>query len=293
MRFVIICAARTGSSHFASSLGGHPDIFMNGNIFDAGAPDRLYVFWPKEDASDEVRKTLIDLRKKDPMAFFDRVCSANYGRTHVGFKMFQGENDVVLDRLIADTDIRKIILFRRNILASFSSALVARETGKYGQRDGKIQRKDPPKVKFSPEKFASFHDRYMSFFQGVMEKVSNAGQYYFLMNYEDVNDPRVLADIAAFVGADPSKPFSRELQYKSQAKQNSANILSRFSNPLVVKEYLAEHGLRHWMHEGELDMGRRLSVSEPEEGEPVDEGDGHQPSAAIEQPSNVSGTSPE
>ncbi len=247
---------------------------MNGNIFDAGQHNRLYLFWPKEDVTDSIRKRLCNLRKKNPRVFLDQVCSVTYGRAHVGFKIFEGENDAILDQILADTNIRKIVLFRRNILASFSSALVARETGRYGQRDGK-RHPDPPKVKFSRKQFANFHDRYVTFFHKVMEELRKSGQFYFLVNYEDINEPDVLANIVAFVGGDPIKPFSRELQYKTQVKQNSSNIVSRFSNPRTVKKFLAKFGLLYWTHESELNMGRRLSPDEIDEDggelEPVDE----------------------
>jgi hypothetical protein len=273
MRFVIICAARTGSSHFVSSLGGHPDIFMNGNIFDAARPDRLYVFWPKEDVTAALREELCTLRANDPQAFLDRICSVTYARAHVGFKIFEGENDTFLDRMLADHEVRKIVLYRRNLLASFSSALVARETGQYGQRDGKT-RPEPPKVRFSANKFAKFHDRYVAFFDQVTEKLTKNRQFYFMVNYEDINEPRVLADIVSFVGGDATKPFSRDLQYKAQVKQNSLDILSRFSNPRAVRKYLTEAGLLHWMREGELDMGRRLSAESLSDDEPSMEPDG-------------------
>ena len=137
MRFVIICAARTGSSHLVSVLSGHPELLVNGNVFDDKAEGRLYVFWQKEQLTPELKAELVDLRKRDPEAFLEQIFRTNHGRTHVGFKMFGGENDPMLDRIIDDASIKKIVLYRRNALANFSSALVARKTGKYSLREGK------------------------------------------------------------------------------------------------------------------------------------------------------------
>ena len=253
MRFVVICAARTGSSHFVSVLSGHPDLFVNGNIFDGRKQKRLHVFWPKEDMTAERRAELIKLRDENPEEFLERVCEAAYGRPHIGFKIFSRENDRMLDILIEDASVRKVILYRRNVLASFSSFLVALKTGQYDLRDSE-KKKETPLVKFNGPKFIRYHNRYAGFFRDAIEKLNAANQVFHFVNYEDINNPGVLSNVVAFLGADPSKGISRDAQFKRQIKQNSSDILSRFSNPKAVEKFLRRHGLLHWSHEGELDL---------------------------------------
>jgi hypothetical protein len=262
---VIICAARTGSSHFVSALGGHPDVFVNGNIFDAARRKRLYVFWPKEDVTPAIRNELIRLRTNNPEAFLERMYTTNYDRTHVGFKIFEGENDTILDKIIMDKSIRKVVLYRRNILATFSSALIARETGQYGLRDETARAETQP-VKFVAEKFVKFHDKYTSFIASVTDRLKDSDQHYQLVNYEDVNEPHVLSNTIAFIGGNSSKHFSRDLQYKTQVKQNSFDIISRFANPRAVEKFLRNHNLLHWQHEGELELGRKFSRNRQNDG---------------------------
>ena len=261
MRFVIICAPRTGSSHLVSVLGGHPDVLANGNVFDARR-NRLYAFWPKEDLTREVKTELIDLRARNPEEFLERIFSKNYGKQHVGFKIFRQENDAVLHRMIEDDAIRKIVLYRRNILAIFSSARVARKTGKYGIREESEKIVATPKIKFDEEWFIKFHQKYTSFFRDVLERLNRSQQQIFFVNYEDINEPPVLGALLTFIGANPSANISPENQIKRHRKQNSTDILSRFQDPDVVQTFLHEHGLLHWMHEGELGLSAVFDGSE-------------------------------
>jgi LPS sulfotransferase NodH len=251
MRFVIICAPRTGSSHLVSVLSGHPELLVSGNIFDDRKRKRLYVFWPQEELTPEVKAELLDLRKSDPEAFLEHIFNHNFGRRHVGFKIFKGENDDILDRIMRDSDIRKVVLYRRNVLANFSSALVARKTGQYGLKEGKPTG-EVPKIKFSEERFIKFHNKYASFFQFVTSRLNALGQEFCFLSYEDINEPHVLANLVTFLGGDPGKPMLKENQFKRQTKQNSSDILSRFSNAYEVEGFLRRHDLLHWMHEGEL-----------------------------------------
>ena len=251
MRFVIICAPRTGSSHLVSVLSGHPELLVNGNVFDDHAAGRLYVFWQKEQLTRELKAELISLRKRDPEAFLEEIFRTTHGRAHVGFKMFKGENDQMLDRIVDDPAIRKVVLYRRNVLANFSSALVARRTGKYSLREGK-ESGSVPRVKFKPGRFMKFHNRYTEFFGGIVDRLNASGQNFYFVNYEDINEPRVLGGLINFVGANAAKSISRESQFKRQVKQNSFDILSRFANPEEVERFLRECNLLHWLHEGEL-----------------------------------------
>jgi len=253
MRFVVICAPRTGSSHLVSLLSGHPDMFVNGNVFDSRKLKRLYAFWPPEDLTPAVKKELTDLRSRDADAFLERIFSTDYGRSNVGFKIFDGENDEILNKLIEDSSIRKIVLYRSNVLANFSSSLVAAKVGMWGQKEGRSA-PPPPKVKFDAERFVRFHDEYTGFFRKVIERLNAANQIFYFLDYEKINEPYLLRSLIAFIGADPEKEVRHENQYKRLVKQNSSDILSRFSNANKVRRFLLEHELLHWMHEGELDF---------------------------------------
>lgn len=250
MRFIIICAPRTGSSHLVNILSGHPDFLVNGNVFDNRRDGRLYVFWPDEQLTPIKKAELLALRDSDPAAFVEHMWASGFGRPHVGFKIFERENDELLSQWIGDNSIRKIVLYRRNVLANFASAMVARKTGRYSVNEGKKIGKTP-KIAFNARKFASFHAKYTHFFADMIDRMNDKGQPFFLLNYEDINDLRVIRSLVTFIGGDATKGLSKENQFRSQLKQNSSDIISRFANQRKVRAFLEQNGLMHWAHEGE------------------------------------------
>jgi hypothetical protein len=254
MRFVIIGSPRTGSSHLVNLVGAHPEILCNGNVFH---PKHVWVFWPEADLSRDVKIELRELRRTDPDALLERVFATNYGRPHVGFKIFEGQNDAILDKLIEDDSVKKIVLYRKNVLASYSSKLVARKTGKFDATDSQALA-EPPKVAFVQEKFVEFQTRFNAFYSRVIDRLNAHRQVFHLINYDEINDPTLFAGLVNFIGANPLLGVSKADQHKNHVKQNPTNICSRFSNSEEVVEYLRETGLLHWAHEGDTYLGAQV-----------------------------------
>jgi hypothetical protein len=241
-------------------LSGHPDIFCHGALF---APKIMPVFWPKEGrpADGVVRATkeeLMLLRLRDTDAFLQRIFATGYGRACVGFKIFRYQNDKILRQLIADNDVRKVVLFRKNVLANYSSALAARDTGKWGVQEGHAS-PETTLVHFDRDKFVGFHDRFIGYYRDVLEKLHKRRQPYHLINYEELNDDTYLAGLANFIGADPAKSTSEREQRVVQVKQNPSDILARFSNTEEVEQFLREYGFEHWKNEGDASFASLLN----------------------------------
>ena len=248
MRFVIIGSPRTGSSHLVTLLGSHPEILCNGNVFH---PKNVWVFWPKKDLNEETRSELLELRRTNPEALLNRVFAASYGRAHVGFKIFQGQHDAILDRLIGDHGVKKIVLYRRNVLANYASSLAAKRSGDWG---GKAEGRstETEKVRFDLEKFALFHDAYVAFYHDTVRKLNDRNQIFHLMHYEDINNLLLFGGLLRFIGVSGDvSPSSVKVHH---VKQNPSDILSRFANPETVLEYLRRCGLLHWLHECETSL---------------------------------------
>jgi len=244
MRFVIIASPRTGSSHLTKLLDQQSDIVCNGEIFH---PKKVYVHWEKADKPRDVLEQLAELRGRDPRAFLDRVYAQNYGCAHVGFKIFSGHNDDIFDELVKDRAIRKIVLLRRNILASYSSSLIAQKTGKHSVRTPPTEQ---PVVEFNPKRFVAYATRYTSFYRSVFERLNEARQEFYVVHYEQINDLWFFSSLIAFIGADPANV----VRTRGAIKLNSSAILSRFSNPEVAEEFLREHGLMSWLYESPVSL---------------------------------------
>lgn len=250
MRFVIVAAPRTGSSHLVTQLSAHPDIFCNGNSLH---PKQMWLSWPKEDLTPSVKSELAELRKRDSTAFLERLYSAGYGRSHVGFKIFDRQNNAALRKLLKKRNVRKIVLYRKNVLANFASALAARTNKEWSVKEGCLVAQ-APQVRFGEQEFIRFHNRYVNFYSDVFNRLSRYHEPFHFIEYLDINEPLLFAGLVNFIGADPAKLDKPAPLRAPHAKQNSPDILSRFENPDEVATFLERRGLQHWSHEGETSI---------------------------------------
>lgn len=245
MRFAIIASPRTGSSHLVAMLNREPDIFCNAEAFHRRKP---FLHWPKRDLTPELEAELFALRAGSPLDFLELVFSRNYGRQHVGFKIFANHNDLVLDKIIMERTIRKIVLYRRNVLANYASEMSARATGNYALKTARLPR---PQVHFDREQFIRFHDRYNAFYRSSTERLNHSGQQFFFLEYETLNSPHIFSALLKFIEAAGHRENLREVS----RRKGNVNILSRFSNSDEVQSFLLQEGLMSWSHEGELSLG--------------------------------------
>lgn len=239
MRFVIIASPRTGSTHLTSLLNEQDDIACHGEIFH---PKKVFVRWPKQEKAPEAMATLMKLREQDPQRFLDHISANSGDSTNIGFKIFAGHNDAFLETLIADNAVRKIVLWRSNLLASYSSSLIR------GQK--RAGPPEPVRVRFDPAKFIAYGERHCAFYRKVFERLTTARQVFFIVNYEQINDPWLLASLVTFVGGDPTRLIARS----RRDKINTPAILSRFSNADEVAEFLRDRGLTGWEHESPVSL---------------------------------------
>jgi hypothetical protein len=248
MRFVIISQPRTGSTHLVTRLNGHPDILCNGELFNAQA---IYLRWPENAVSPLVLSELQKKRRSDPHAFLEEMFATTFGRSHVGFKIFATHDPLILEHVAKTLDVRKVILYRTNVLANYSSTKIARAS-----KTWKLKQGDRPAVtgeqlvEFDPAEFVRFHNRYVNFYARIIERLNATSQSFFLIRYDELNDDHIFASLVNFIGA-----RGNEIQTRlSESKQNVPDILCRFSNPRAVAEFLEPRNLMHWRNEGEVSL---------------------------------------
>jgi hypothetical protein len=239
-RFAIIGLARSGSSYLVNMLDSHPEIHCCGEIFNH---DGVNLRWPKtlggRQAGRAIESELEELRARDPQAFLERVFAIDFGKPVLGFKIFRNHNKPMLERIIADRDIAKIVLRRANGLARYASAVARRLAGDGGRYAAK------PLVPFNPTKFAPFHEEHATFPDETERALAASGQRYHLSRFEELNDPARLTSVLEFLGVAPELPPLQE----APPNRGSSDTLSRFSNPETAEAYLREHGLMHWARE--------------------------------------------
>jgi hypothetical protein len=112
----------------------------------------------------------------------------------------------------------------------------------------------PPKATFAENDFIEFHDVFILYYDEILKGALRSSETFFVINYEELNNMVLLANLINSIGADANKPIQGEEQRRERAKQNSSDIVGRFSNRAEVEAFLRKRGLEHWQHEGEVSL---------------------------------------
>src|SRR5262249_26215232 len=126
-RFIILCAARTGSTMLRHMLNSHPNVRCHGEVMTGRGLDSLA---GDRDGDAAVTRTLLDRRGSDPQGFLEDVVLDPGSAKAVGFKIKYEElllSDYawLLGWLKSHREIRVIHLTRENRLKRLVSEVTA------------------------------------------------------------------------------------------------------------------------------------------------------------------------
>mmetsp|Transcript_2568 Transcript_2568/g.4601 ORF Transcript_2568/g.4601 Transcript_2568/m.4601 type:complete len:211 (-) Transcript_2568:1761-2393(-) len=137
-RYVILSSARTGSTLLATSLSQHPEIFSHHELLQPVNsnmdPKARHLFPPPPISTDE-RRALQNSRRANLATFLSSIWNATLpGTKAVGFKLQRGHlpHAAVKYHLLNDTTIKKIVLFRSDLLGMLASIAAAQSSGNWG-----------------------------------------------------------------------------------------------------------------------------------------------------------------
>ena len=107
-------------------LGSHPDVLCHHELFN---PDGAIYALELRDGSFDLGG--IEERDRDPLASSSASGRLTSDTRIVGFKMTHRQNETVLDAVLRDAEVRKIVLRRQNRVRTFVSQRVSEETGQW------------------------------------------------------------------------------------------------------------------------------------------------------------------
>lgn len=239
-RFVLLAMARTGSYMLGSALNSHPEIRFYGELLKKNPLteiDYLDIHRLRTDADDLIRNRL-----SDPVGFVDRILSTPNTAKAVGFKLMLGQNDMAVDHYIGDRNVLKLLLRRDNMLAGYSSQVIARETGQHvALRTDHIRTK---KINFVAKDFERFRRRRQRLYDQAREHLEATKQAYCEVEYRDAVRGRGTMQAIAFLGLDPAGSHESATQ-----KRNTTRVLERFVNPEEAASYMREAGHQDWLED--------------------------------------------
>lgn len=231
-RFIIFSMARSGTSWLTTSLRSHPEILCHGEaLLPRHVPNHLF--------GTAKERLTAEMCEANPVGFLQELFSLNDGNPIVGCKVFPGHSKPAHNLLMEDESISKIVLRRENALASWSSLLIARATGRWNTSKQKVSQ--DVKAFFVTEDFEKFVQRGNVFFEKADRFIE--GPRLDINYSDDVLDQR-MQPILEFLGA--STDFTTESNKK---KMLSRSIIERYENPETVLTYLEQIGRPDWAYE--------------------------------------------
>jgi hypothetical protein len=212
--FVIFAEMRTGSNYLEATLNDLPDLNCLGEVYNPTFVGHHNTF--------EMHGIDMNRREEKPLDLLDAILG-NAGDALPGFRFFHDHDPRVLDRILPDPRIAKVIL-TRNPLESYVSRRIATETGQWRLTDMKHQKS--AKVEFRLWEFESMLEDLQSFQIRLQRGLQTTGQAAFYIRYEDINDVEVVNGLARFLGSS----HALEATNTKLKKQNPSDLSQKVEN---------------------------------------------------------------
>lgn len=207
--FVLFAEMRTGSNYLEDSLNNFADINCLGEVYNPTFIGHHNTF--------EMYGYDMDKREADPLGLLETIIAK--AEALPGFRLFHDHDDRVVERVLPDPRIAKVIL-TRNPLDSYVSRKIASATGQWRLTDMKHAK--TAQIRFDTEEFGELLDALLPFQDRLRRGLQKTGQVAFHVRYEDINDAEVLNGLAAFLG--------------SEARVDAASSKLKRQNPSDLRE---------------------------------------------------------
>lgn len=220
-KFIVVSHHRSASSVIINTLQRHPNVFRFAEVY---LP--LYVQFQKP-GYDDLSKKMYYLRKQYPVEFIERHIFTGYTDDvkAMGFKLFPEQLDFphmapVWDWIEEHTDIKIIFLTRQDLLAYYTSFVLALKTGTWGvvgskqRAKAEKERKKNKTVRLDYDKCVAAFERRKELNEYALDRLKN--HEILKVSYEDVttdlgNSLKLCQD---FLGLEP-----QELEIRSSRQQ--------------------------------------------------------------------------
>lgn len=218
-KFIILAAARTGSTYLVTSLASHPQICCYSEIFNPYIKDYERALaeagLPYEE--DVCPQTLLEKL----FARYEKDENIRF----VGFKLLMLQSRRARKYVLGNPDYKIIVLEREDKLAQYSSFKLVDRTGRWAAYDKKDIKED--KIDFSFVGFMKFRRRQQELYARTYKEIKDTGRPFLRVTYEDMTRGGGLRKVLEYLGVeDKDYPLTSPL-----FRQNSPHILRRFNHP--------------------------------------------------------------
>lgn len=240
---VILAAARTGSHLLVNLLNSCQRVFFDAELMN---PAQISIFG--DDIPVEGSGMLYQLRHNDPAAFARVMMTRSHhsdgrmldGFEVRGFKLFPQQSHRTLDWVIDEPSFRIVHLHRANLLAEYSSLLVAFAEQHWVGGPESLKRY---RIAFQPKRFLQFVQMKKIYLDGIRERLARRAGPSIEIEYSAITHESVNAVLAMLLD-EPN--FQARLSALGLRQQLNEHVIERFSNPDDVRRCLADLGQEGW-----------------------------------------------
>lgn len=198
IRFVVLAAPRTGSNWLCSLLDSHSSILCHHEIFN---PEGIHVALSMRDR-DPGFGTVAE-RDRDPLAVLQRIWRSGTGRQAVGFKLNRGQHETIFRAVLADAEVRKIVVRRANRVRTFISETLAERTGEWESYAWSRTSGAPPPVRIDPDQLQRHVATNRRYYASIAQALAATPAPAFTVCYEALHTQQLRRQMLQFLGVAP------------------------------------------------------------------------------------------
>jgi LPS sulfotransferase NodH len=237
-RFVILATQRCGSNWLCSLLDSHPAILCHHELFNEDG-----VHLSRSLRGGDFSLGSLEFQRRSPLKLLENCWQQDQGFDRVGFKLNIGQAPLVLQTVLSDPAIQKIVLTRRNRLRAFVSEQIAQRTGQWeSYPDSTVKKPDGP-IHIEPAAVFDFLERHRVYYQGIDRSLLSSGQECFKLEYEMLAMEETHRSLLNFLGVDAGLGLRSETY-----KINPGTLQEQVSNFDELQQALAGTALEQDLH---------------------------------------------
>jgi LPS sulfotransferase NodH len=237
-RFVILSARRSGSNLLCTLIDSHPDALCHHELFN---PRGIFTALDLRNTATPLHD--IAARERDPIAYLAQVWRYARGHACVGFKMTPDQHPEILQAVLEDIGIAKIVLRRDNPLRALVSERIAEITGRWEAYagEGGGQETNPgerPRIHVGRDELDEHVRQVQAFYDGLTDVMQRSGQRWLELRYESLFDADEQHRLCDFLGLSPRPLLARSIRQNPEPLERlldnaDALRLSLASTPLA------------------------------------------------------------
>lgn len=223
-------------------LNHPPEVVCHHEIFN---PRGIFLALHMREAASELGT--LEARDADPLAFLERIWTLSDGADCVGFKMTRGQDASLMQCLVDEPAVRKIVLTRRNRLKTFVSELLAQATDRWEVYAPRESAHPLPRLEIHADQLRAHAAANRAFYDDIETRLAAARQDYLRLSYEDLFRPGEQARLLAFLGL----PAGRLALEPSSVKQTPADLREVIANFSELETELSGTEFHHELRDPE------------------------------------------